>query len=124
MISMSKEEQEKRIGTEVVQSHFLLKWLIGIAGANLAVFVVGGITIWVNDSTQDEKLLKHDVQIETKQSKAEAKLTRELLESKIGTNSNQGREIKQILFRMEDDIKAIRKQDREQHLIWEKQYGK
>lgn len=115
MKHMTKDEQEQRIGTEVVQSHALLKWLITIAGANLGVFIVGGITIWVNDSTQDDKLLKHDVQIAQKQSISEAKLTRELLEAKIQTNSKSADEIKQILFRMEDSITQMRQMDNELH---------
>lgn len=121
MRNMSKEEQEQRIGTEVIQSHHLMKWVLGAVAANLAVFLVGGISIWVNDEKQDEKLHKHDVQIESKQSKDEAALLKELLEVKILANSKTGDDIKQILFRMEDDIKAIREQDRQQHMIWEKQ---
>lgn len=102
-----KQNRERRISTEVVQSHFLLKWLIGIAGANLGVFLIGGVSIWVNDANQDTKLIKQGEAIELRQTKTEAALTKELLEAKIAINSKGNDEVKQILFSIQDDIKTF-----------------
>ena len=112
---MSGAQQETRIGTEVVQSHSLLKWVMAVAGSNLLVLLVGGFNIYFNDAQQDKELVKQAHLIETKQSKAETRLLKELLEAKIAINSRAGDDIKQILFRMEDDIKAIRATDNSLH---------
>lgn len=107
---MTSPVEDRRIGTEVQQSHTLLRWVAAAAAANLGFMLLGGITIWVNDKKQDDAIARHGTEIAEKQTKREADLMRELLEAKIGGNTQGQLEIKQILVRMETAINDIRKE--------------